>query len=100
MAADSTSHGPCRRYPGQDCRFKPDSAAMRRFDIITETDARMLPPGETVALATRGHITPLAQDTLRERRITVVRDGLVSHEEALLAPPAEIRAVAIASDHT
>ena len=26
-------------------------------------------------LARRGHITPLAQDTLRERRVTVVREG-------------------------
>ena len=45
---------------------------MKRFEIITEADARSLAPGETVVLAPRGHITPLAQDTLRERRVTVV----------------------------
>ena len=34
--------------------------AMKRFDIITETDARILARGETVMLARGGHITPLA----------------------------------------
>ena len=48
---------------------------MKRFDIITEADARTLEPGETVTLTLRGHVTPLAADTLRERRITVVREG-------------------------
>jgi ribose 5-phosphate isomerase B len=73
---------------------------MKKFEIITETDARVLPPGETVMLARRGHITPLAQDTLRERRITVVHEGMTSADEALLAPKADVRTVAIASDHT
>ena len=59
---------------------------MKRFDIITESDARVLPRGETVVLARGGHITPLAQDTLRERRITVVREGRASDDEASLAP--------------
>ena len=45
---------------------------MKRFDIITEADARVIPRGDTVALARRGHITPLASDTLKERRITVM----------------------------
>jgi ribose 5-phosphate isomerase B len=73
---------------------------MKKFEIITETDARVLPPGDTVLLARRGHITPLAQDTLRERRITVVHEGMTSADEALLAPEADVRTVAIASDHT
>jgi ribose 5-phosphate isomerase B len=73
---------------------------MKTFEIITEADARVLPPGDTVMLARRGHITPLAQDTLRERRITVVREGMTSADEALLAPRADVRTVAIASDHT
>jgi ribose 5-phosphate isomerase B len=73
---------------------------MKKFEIITETDARVLPPGDTVWLARRGHITPLAQDTLRERRITVVHEGMTSADEALLAPEADVRTVAIASDHT
>ena len=73
---------------------------MKKFEIITETDARVLPPGDTVMLARRGHITPLAQDTLRERRITVVHEGMTSADEALLAPKADVRTVAIASDHT
>jgi ribose 5-phosphate isomerase B len=73
---------------------------MKKFDIITETDARVLPRGETVMLAKGGHITPLAQDTLNERRVLVVRDGLTSPDEASLAPAADIRTVALASDHT
>ena len=73
---------------------------MQRFDIITEADARVLSPGETVELSRGGHITPLAQDTLKERRITVVREGHVSTSEGALAPAADIRSIAVASDHT
>jgi ribose 5-phosphate isomerase B len=73
---------------------------MKRFDIITESDARVLPHGETVMLAKGGHITPLAQDTLKERRVAVIIEGRTSPEEAGLAPVADIRTVAIASDHT
>ena len=73
---------------------------MKRFDIITESDARVLPRGEPVLLARGGHVTPLAQDTLRERRIAVVQEGRASADEASLAPRADIRTVAIASDHT
>jgi ribose 5-phosphate isomerase B len=72
---------------------------MKKFAIITEADARVLPVGDTVLLERRGHITPLAQDTLNERRITVLRDGMTSPDEASLAPVADIRTVAIASDH-
>jgi len=46
-------------------------------------------------------VTPLAADTLRERRVTVVPAGSV--DPALppdLAPRADVRRVAIASDHT
>jgi ribose 5-phosphate isomerase B len=77
-----------------------DSTLMKIFEIITESDARVLPPGDTVMLARGGHVTPLARDTLNERRITVVREGQPSADEALLAPKSEIRTVAIASDHT
>ena len=73
---------------------------MKRFDIITEADARVLERGESVTLARGGHVTPLAADTLRERRITVVREGAASADEASLAPVADVRSVAIASDHT
>jgi ribose 5-phosphate isomerase B len=72
---------------------------MKTFDIITEADARVLRRGETVSLAPRGHITPLASDTLRERRITVVRADRASGAEEGLAPVADIRRVAIGSDH-
>jgi ribose 5-phosphate isomerase B len=72
---------------------------MKRFDIITETDARTLPRGNTVILSRGGHITPLAQDTLKERRISVIREGQVVDGDGDLAPPA-IRSLAIASDHT
>ena len=73
----------------------------RRFDIITEAEARQIERGATVELARGGHVTPLAQDTLRERRVTVVPAGSV--DAALppdLAPRSDIRRVAIASDHT
>ena len=74
--------------------------SMKKFEIITEADARVLARGETVELARGGHITPLAADTLRERRVTVVRDGQASVDEAALAPRADIRTLAIASDHS
>jgi len=73
---------------------------MKKFEIITESDARVLAPGETVMLARGGHITPLAGDTLRERRVTVVHEGRASAEDTALAPPSDIRKVAVASDHT
>jgi ribose 5-phosphate isomerase B len=73
----------------------------RQFQIITEADARLIERGATVELAKGGHVTPLAQDTLRERRVTVVPAGSVDPAiPADLAPPSEIRRVAIASDHT
>jgi ribose 5-phosphate isomerase B len=73
---------------------------MKKFEIITESDARVLTPGETVVLSRRGHITPLAQDTLRERRVTVEREDLAPVGDLTLVPPADIRQLAIASDHT
>jgi ribose 5-phosphate isomerase B len=73
---------------------------MKRFDIITESDARVLPRGEPVMLARGGHVTPLALDTLGERRITIVHEGRASPDDLSLAPPADVRSIAIASDHT
>jgi ribose 5-phosphate isomerase B len=74
---------------------------IRQFDIITEADARQIEPGATVELSAGGHVTPLARDTLSARRITVVPAG--STDPAIpadLAPPADVRRVAIVSDHT
>ncbi len=73
---------------------------MKTFEIITEADARLLEQGETVTLARGGHITPLAGDTLRERRVTVVVEGHAPADSQSLAPRADIRSVALASDHT
>jgi ribose 5-phosphate isomerase B len=73
---------------------------MKRFDIITEADARSLDMGETVALAKGGRVTPLAADTLKDRRITVLAEDLVERSQEGLAPAADIRRVAIGSDHT
>jgi ribose 5-phosphate isomerase B len=67
--------------------------------MVTEADARVLDYGTTIVLVAGGHITPLADDTLRARRITVVRDGHDADASAL-APRAEIRTVAVAGDHT
>src|SRR6202171_2652514 len=73
---------------------------MKRFEIITETDARVLAEGDTVVLAKGGHITPLARDTLKARRIIVRCEGRVSAADEALVPRADIRSIAIASDHT
>jgi ribose 5-phosphate isomerase B len=73
---------------------------MKRFEIITEVDARALSPGDVVELSRGGHITPLAKDTLKERRVTVVHEGRTAEGDASLAPVADIRSLAIASDHT
>jgi ribose 5-phosphate isomerase B len=72
---------------------------VKRFQIVTEADARVLEYGSTIVLATGGHVTPLAQDTLRARRVTVVAD-VPDLDLAALAPVASIRTVAIAGDHT
>ncbi len=75
--------------------------AVRSFSLITEVDARQIEPGSTVELAKGGHVTPLAQDTLRARRVTVVPAG--SFDPAIpadLAPVSPVRRVAIGSDHT
>jgi ribose 5-phosphate isomerase B len=73
----------------------------KRFDIITEADARMLDVGTTVELAAGGLVTPLARDTLAARRVTVVAAGAsdASHG-ADLAPARDIRRIAMGSDHT
>jgi ribose 5-phosphate isomerase B len=72
---------------------------VKRFQIVTEADARVLEYGSTIALVAGGHITPLAQDTLRARRITVVRDG-ADPDLASLAPAARVARLAVAGDHT
>ena len=72
---------------------------MKRFEMLTEAEARVLEPGTTVVLAAGGHVTPLALDTLRERRITVVRDGVVGDGSGLV-PRAPITRVAVGSDHS
>ena len=73
----------------------------QRFGIITEADARNLPAGSSVELEKGGHITPLAQDTLRERRITVITGGGIDPALPVdLAPVSPARRIAIGSDHT
>jgi ribose 5-phosphate isomerase B len=73
---------------------------MKRFDIITEAEARVLDLGETVALTKGGHVTPLAADTLKARRVTVISDDVVDVSDGGLVPAADIRRVAIGSDHS
>ena len=72
---------------------------MKRYDIITEADARALEIGSSVALNPGGKVTPLAEDTLRARRVSVLRD-IPDAASADLAPVADIRRVAIGSDHS
>lgn len=72
---------------------------MKTFDIITEADARTLEIGSTVSLKPGGHVTPLAADTLKARRITV-QSGVAEASLDGLAPVAQIRSMAIGSDHS
>jgi ribose 5-phosphate isomerase B len=72
---------------------------MKTFDIITETDARTLEIGSTVTLNSGGHVTPLAADTLRARRVTVL-SGVADATLDGLAPAAPITSLAIGSDHS
>jgi len=74
---------------------------MKRFDIITESDARTIDVGATVELAAGGHVTPLARDTLASRRVTVVPAGSLDPSlPADLAPVSDVRRVCIGCDHT
>ena len=74
---------------------------MKRFDLITEADARVLDIGATVELAPGGVVTPLARDTLRARRVTVVSAGTFDpFLPSDLAPASDVRRVVIGSDHT
>lgn len=69
--------------------------------MVTEADARVLDYGSTIVLVAGGHITPLAQDTLRARRVTVVAVGALDPNlPSDLAPVADVRRVAIGSDHS
>lgn len=72
---------------------------MSRYEIVTEDIARTLERGSTVTVAPGGHVTPLAQDTLRERRITVVRDGAAADANDLV-PVASPARLAVGSDHS
>jgi ribose 5-phosphate isomerase B len=72
---------------------------MKRFQMITEADARVIEYGSTVMLVAGGHVTPLAADTLKARRVSVIRETGDS-DHASLAPRADIRTVAIGGDHT
>jgi ribose 5-phosphate isomerase B len=72
---------------------------MKRFQMITEADARVLEYGSTVMLVAGGHVTPLAADTLKARRIALVREG-ADVDAAMLAPRSDIHTVVIAGDHT
>jgi ribose 5-phosphate isomerase B len=72
---------------------------VKRFQIVTEADARVLEYGSSIVVVKGGHVTPLAADTLRSRRISVVHEG-PGHAEHGLAPVSPIRTVAVAGDHT
>ena len=72
---------------------------MKRFQMITEADARVLEYGSSVVLVAGGHVTPLAADTLKARRVALVRESGDVDAEAL-APRADVRRVAIGGDHT
>ena len=69
---------------------------MKRFQMITEADARVIDYGSTVALVAGGHVTPLAADTLKARRVSVIRES-GDADDASLAPRADIRAAPVAA---
>src|SRR5215510_5692158 len=72
---------------------------MKRFQMIAEADARVIEYGSTVTLVAGGHITPLAADTLKARRVSVIRES-GDGDQASLVPRADVRTVAIGGDHT
>lgn len=72
---------------------------MSRYEMLTEAIARTLEPGSSVTLARGGHVTPLALDTLHERRVTLLREGATGDPEGL-APVASPRRLAVGSDHS
>ncbi len=75
--------------------------AVLRFSLISEADARRIEPGSTVELEPGGRVTPLAADTLKARRVTVVPAGTSDPGlPADLAPVSPVARVAIGSDHT
>jgi len=75
--------------------------AVLRFSLITEADARRIEHGATVELEAGGRVTPLAADTLRARRVTVVAAGSVDPAlPADLAPISPVTRVAIGADHS
>jgi ribose 5-phosphate isomerase B len=75
--------------------------AVPRLRVITEVDAHRLPLDSVVELEAGGIVTPLARETLASRRISVVAVGATDPElPSDLAPPADVRRVAIGSDHT
>ncbi len=71
---------------------------MKRFEIVTEADARVLDYGSSIVVVRGGHVTPLAADTLRGRRVSVVWES-GSGEERHLIPVSPARTVAVAGDH-
>jgi ribose 5-phosphate isomerase B len=72
---------------------------MKTFEIITEADARNLEVGSSVVLKPGGHVTPLAADTLKARRIAVLSAVAEASLDGL-APVADVKSVAIGSDHS
>ena len=75
--------------------------AVRRFSLISESEARTIEPGSTVELERGGHVTPLARDTPRARRVQVVPLGTTDPSlPPDLAPAATVTRVAIGSDHS
>lgn len=72
---------------------------MKTFDIITEADARNLEVGSSVVLKPGGHVTPLAADTLKARRVSVLSQVAEPSLDGL-APVADIKSLAIGSDHS
>ena len=75
--------------------------AVLRFSLISEADARRIEPGSTVELEPGGRVTPLAADTLRARRVTVVPAGTTDPTlPPDLAPISPIARVVIGADHS
>mgnify|MGYP006275546237 CR=1 FL=1 len=72
---------------------------MKTFDIITEADARNVEVGSSVVLKPGGHVTPLAADTLKARRVSVLSQVAEPSLDGL-APVADIKSLAIGSDHS
>ena len=65
------------RHCGSQLNLPPDakSTPARRFQSVTESDARLLPDGAVIELEPGGRMTPRVEELLASKQVTVLRSG-------------------------